>query len=125
VQTRREILFQVGHRLANVTRKVECVGIGRLEYRNRDGVLVAQQTPYRVLLRADLDARHVSEVHHFALRARLDDDVTELLLIRKPPRRIDGQLKLTVLRRGSTDLPRRDLHVLLSYGADYVSGGQI
>ena len=45
----------------------------------------------RVAARRQLDARHVAEARDLAVRAGLDDDVAELVLVGQPPVRVDGQ----------------------------------
>ena len=57
--------------------------------------------------------------------AGLEDDVAELLLSGQAAPRVDGQLVVHRNRhRRRADHAGRDLHVLLSYGAHHVAGGQ-
>ena len=90
VEALREVLLQLLHRLADVAGELQRVGAGRLEDRNRDGVLVVEQAAQiAYCLRAELDTRDVAQAHDLAVRARLDDDVAELLLVGQTALRID------------------------------------
>ena len=65
----------------------------------RGGRLAAELTVDRVIPRRQLHPRHVAHASDLAVRARLDDDVAELLLVREPALRVDGVLKCRRARR--------------------------
>jgi len=56
-----------------------------LEHRDGERGFVVEQTAHAIGLRAQLDARDITEAHHLPVGAGLDDDVAELLLIREAP----------------------------------------
>ena len=90
LETRGKVLLELRHGLAYGGGKLERIGVGSLEDRDRDRVLVAQETLDRIRLRADLDTSYVAEVHDLAFGTRFDDDVAKLLLIREPSLCIDS-----------------------------------
>src|SRR6185437_2974673 len=124
-ETGWEVLFQLVHGLADGRGEIERIGVRWLEDRDGDRVPVAQQALDRIRLGANLDTRDVAEVDDLTFCAGFDDDVAELLLVGEAPYRVDCKLELTILRRGCADLAGRNLDVLLSYCADYISGSEI
>jgi hypothetical protein len=74
---------------------------------------------------AELDAGDVAQAHDFATRTGLDHDVAELLFVRKPPFRVDGQLQVDALDiRGGADHAGSGLDVLRLDRLDDVACGE-
>ncbi len=120
-----EILLQVRHGLAHGLGKLQCVGVGGLKDRDGYRVLVAEECLDGIFLCAQLDPRNVAQADDLRVLPRLDDDVAELIFVGQSPLSVQSQLELRFVRRRSTDLPGRHLHILLADGVDNVTRRQV
>src|SRR5262249_34150880 len=121
----REVLLELLHRLADVRGQLERVRSRRLEYRDRHGGLVVQETADAIGLRPELDASDVAQTDDLASGTCLDDDVPELLFVGEPAGGVEGDLEYGVVVRRSAELTGGDLDVLLPDRIDDITGRQV
>ncbi len=117
----REALRQTRELRAHATRHLERVGLGELEHAERGGGLAGEARESGIALRAELDARHVSEMQQRPARLGADHDLLELLDRGEAPLRSQRNLELNAGgRRRRSGAARGDLHVLLAHRVDHV-----
>ncbi|MNM61741.1 hypothetical protein D3C81_730480 [compost metagenome] len=117
---RLHLVHRGHHRIADLQR----VGTRCLEDADADRVLAIQLRTQRVVARAQLDAGHIRQTHHFTIDTTLEHDVLEFLLAAQAALGIDQGQELAVGHRLGAELAGRDLHVLLAHRAHHVAGGQ-
>ena len=79
-----------------------------------------------IVTRRQFNAGNIAHPRNLALRALLDDDVAELLLIEQPPLRADGELKIVSARHWRLgDCAGGDLKILLTNGAHDITGNHV
>ena len=91
---------------------------------HRECRLAVQQAAKGVGICAKFDTGDVAQTGNLAVRTSLYDDLAELLLTRKPPKRVDGDLKGSRGFRLLTDRAGCYLHVLFLNRRDDVAGSQ-
>jgi hypothetical protein len=108
-------------------RGAERVRAGALEDRGDDRGLAAEIGVGAVILRAELDARHVRDADLAALRIGADDDVGELLGIGQATLRLDVELERAVALVIGRLAERAggDLDVLCAQGGDDLAGREV
>ena len=120
------MFLEVFHRRAHRVRGLNRIRARQLEDADRPGALAVQQTVHVVVLRAEFDSRDIAQTCGLALRAALEDDVSELFLGDQPSLHPGRQLKHVALSlRTLPEHARRNLHVLLADGGNHFASRQI
>ena len=95
---------------------------GKLKHRQSHRRLAVQVAACVLIAGTQFDPGDVFQVRDFALVARLDDDVGELLRLGQAAQRGHRVLKIDACRHGRlAELAGRNLHVLLAQGGDDVA----
>src|SRR5690606_5523767 len=115
------------HRVADVRPRLQRVRVRRLLHAQRDGGLQVHVSVDRVVLRAELHARHVADPRDAALRGALDDRGGEFLGRLEPAVRADVELirGRVVVERRRADRAAGDLDVVVAQRGDDLLDGEI